>query len=222
MAAARARFEPHPAGIPGDAERFPRPVMRAQRFQIPIRIANDSNLAFGPYHDRELAFLAPALASRCEDLFRVPKKRTHKMLIVSRRGNVRRTPGLSNLPRRSKRSAGRRELAKTVHMVGIHEQELEWLRLLTSLLRHPDPLVPEFARQSLLYVAKNAGARGALAGKPERHPLGQTVERPSLGGPFSADTDFPSAGSMPSEYCKGLALDRSQTRTSASSGSSKL
>jgi hypothetical protein len=64
-------------------------------------------------------------------------------------------------------------------MVGIHEQELPWLRLLTSLLRHPDPLVPEFARQSLLYVAENAGAKGALAGKPESYPLTQKVERQS-------------------------------------------
>ena len=106
-------------------------------------------------------------------------------------------------------------------MVGIHEQELRWLRLLTSLLRHPDPLVPEFARQSLLYVAENAGARSAIAGKPEANPLAQTVERAPIAMPFTGDMDFQSAGSMPSEYRRGLVPERPQNRTPASSGFSR-
>jgi hypothetical protein len=80
---ARSGFEPHTAPVPGDAERFPRAVVRAQCVQAPVRIANDSNFAFGADHDRELALFACALAGRSEDFFRIPKKRTHKMLIVS-------------------------------------------------------------------------------------------------------------------------------------------
>jgi len=62
-------------------------------------------------------------------------------------------------------------MSRTVHMIGIQEHEIQWLRLLTSLLRHPDPLVPEFARQSLLYVARNAGTRDAFARRPEPKTL---------------------------------------------------
>ena len=109
-------------------------------------------------------------------------------------------------------------MAKTIQMIGIYEQELPWLRLLTSLLRHADPLVPEFARQSLLYVAENANARDA--GKPDAQPLAQTLE-PSLGMLFSGDTDFPPADSMPSVIVRAWP-DRSQAQTSVSSGFSKL
>ena len=37
-------------------------------------------------------------------------------------------------------------------MIGIEPDELAWLRLLVFLLRHPDPVVPELARQALLYL----------------------------------------------------------------------
>jgi hypothetical protein len=37
-------------------------------------------------------------------------------------------------------------------MIGVDPDELAWLRLLVSLLRHPDPVVPELARQALLYL----------------------------------------------------------------------
>jgi hypothetical protein len=40
----------------------------------------------------------------------------------------------------------------TIPMIGIEPDELAWLRLLVSLLRHPDPVVPELARQALLYL----------------------------------------------------------------------
>lgn len=37
-------------------------------------------------------------------------------------------------------------------MIGLRPEELEWVRLLVTLLRHPDPLAPELARQALEYV----------------------------------------------------------------------
>jgi hypothetical protein len=39
-----------------------------------------------------------------------------------------------------------------VAIVGIDPGELVWIRLLISFLRHPDPVVPELARQALLYL----------------------------------------------------------------------
>ncbi len=47
-------------------------------------------------------------------------------------------------------------MAGTVPMIGLQAEELCWIRLLVTLLRHPDPMVPELARQALLYVS-NAG-----------------------------------------------------------------
>ena len=37
-------------------------------------------------------------------------------------------------------------------MIGLSSEEMEWVRLLVTLLRHPDPLAPELARQALEYV----------------------------------------------------------------------
>jgi hypothetical protein len=37
-------------------------------------------------------------------------------------------------------------------MIGLRPDEIEWVRLLVSLLRRPDPLAPELARQALEYV----------------------------------------------------------------------
>ena len=45
-------------------------------------------------------------------------------------------------------------MAKTVPIIGVDPEELRWMRLLVSLLRHPDPNVPELARQALLYVTE--------------------------------------------------------------------
>ena len=56
-------------------------------------------------------------------------------------------------------------MANTVQMIGLRPDELHWIRLLTALLRHPDPSVPELARQALLYLQTAAGNR-ALA-EPE-------------------------------------------------------
>lgn len=38
------------------------------------------------------------------------------------------------------------------HMIGLEPQEINWVRLLVDLLRSPDPLVTELARQALEYV----------------------------------------------------------------------
>jgi hypothetical protein len=47
-------------------------------------------------------------------------------------------------------------MAKTVPIIGVDPDELRWMRLLISLLRHPDPYIPELARQALLYVTEAA------------------------------------------------------------------
>jgi hypothetical protein len=37
-------------------------------------------------------------------------------------------------------------------MIGLRPDEIEWVRLLVTLLRRPDPLASELARQALEYV----------------------------------------------------------------------
>ena len=49
-------------------------------------------------------------------------------------------------------------MAKTV-VIGVESSELQWLRVLVALLRHPDPSVPELARQALLYLTDAAAKR---------------------------------------------------------------
>jgi hypothetical protein len=52
-------------------------------------------------------------------------------------------------------------VGKTVPVIGVEVDELRWLRMLVSLLRHPDPSVPELTRQALLYLAESARQRGS-------------------------------------------------------------
>jgi hypothetical protein len=48
---------------------------------------------------------------------------------------------------------------KTVPIIGIEPGELRWIRILISLLRHPDPSVPELARQALIYLSASSADR---------------------------------------------------------------
>ena len=48
-------------------------------------------------------------------------------------------------------------MPKTIPMIGIERDEISWLRMLVTLLRHPDPSVPELARQALIYLTDAAG-----------------------------------------------------------------
>jgi hypothetical protein len=50
-------------------------------------------------------------------------------------------------------------MAKTVSVVGLDPAELRWIRSLVCLLRHPDPSIPELARQALLYLTNSAADR---------------------------------------------------------------
>lgn len=40
----------------------------------------------------------------------------------------------------------------TVGMIGFAPGEIQWLRLVIALLRHPDPVVGEVAREALRYL----------------------------------------------------------------------
>ena len=46
-------------------------------------------------------------------------------------------------------------MAKTVSVIGLENSEIYWIRLLVSLLRHPDPSVPELAHHALLYLTES-------------------------------------------------------------------
>lgn len=50
-------------------------------------------------------------------------------------------------------------MSKTIPVIGVEVRELRWIRMLITLLRHPDPSVPELARQALLYLTDAAGKR---------------------------------------------------------------
>jgi hypothetical protein len=41
---------------------------------------------------------------------------------------------------------------ENVCMIGLDPAELRWLRLVISLLRHPDPVVGEVSREALRYL----------------------------------------------------------------------
>ena len=45
-------------------------------------------------------------------------------------------------------------------MIGVDPAELSWLRMVVSLLRHPDPVVPELTRQALQYLQAAAARSG--------------------------------------------------------------
>jgi hypothetical protein len=50
-------------------------------------------------------------------------------------------------------------MVKTVSVIGIEPAELRWIRSLIQLLRHPDPSIPELARQAILYLSRSADER---------------------------------------------------------------
>jgi hypothetical protein len=58
-------------------------------------------------------------------------------------------------------------MVKSVSVIGIEPGELRWLRMLVALLRHPDPSVPELARQALRYLTEAAHDRAV----PQSEPL---------------------------------------------------
>jgi hypothetical protein len=41
---------------------------------------------------------------------------------------------------------------ENVGMIGLDPREIQWLRLVLALLRHPDPVVGEVAREALRYL----------------------------------------------------------------------
>jgi hypothetical protein len=41
---------------------------------------------------------------------------------------------------------------QNVCMIGLDPREIQWLRLVIGLLRHPDPVVGEVAREALRYL----------------------------------------------------------------------
>ena len=52
-------------------------------------------------------------------------------------------------------------MAQNLAIIGVQADELRWMRVLVSLLRHPDPNVPELARQALQYLLDTSGAGSA-------------------------------------------------------------
>lgn len=59
-------------------------------------------------------------------------------------------------------------MAQCVPMIGLYTEELGWIKLLVRLLRHPDPTVPELARQALQYLSRTAENRPAATPETRR------------------------------------------------------
>jgi hypothetical protein len=55
-----------------------------------------------------------------------------------------------------------KEKEARVAVIGVEKEELRWLKTLVTLLRHPDPSVPELARQALLYLTGAAEQRNSV------------------------------------------------------------
>ena len=68
-------------------------------------------------------------------------------------------------------------MAKTVSVIGIEDWELRWVRSLILLLRHPDPSIPELARQALLYLARSAADRPNVGVRPDDPGTGAATPR---------------------------------------------
>lgn len=64
-------------------------------------------------------------------------------------------------------------MTKTVTVIGIDPSELAWIRMLTALLRHPDPIVPELTRQALRYLEAAAARSGVSPSGCEAVPAAQ-------------------------------------------------
>jgi hypothetical protein len=60
-------------------------------------------------------------------------------------------------------------MPKLVAVIGIDPRELRWLRMLLTLLRHPDPSVAELVRQALLYLTEAAHQRAVPPSQPIDH-----------------------------------------------------
>ena len=61
-------------------------------------------------------------------------------------------------------------MANTIPVIGIEPAELAWIRTLVTLLRHPDPVVPELTRQALQYLEGAASRLGVS--DSVRDPIG--------------------------------------------------
>ncbi len=62
-------------------------------------------------------------------------------------------------------------MSNTVTVIGVEAGELRWIRALISLLRHPDPSVPELARQALIYLAHSAAGRQVTNERSRDHAV---------------------------------------------------
>lgn len=72
------------------------------------------------------------------------------------------------------KSGGPGSARPTVPVIGVDASELYWVRELISLLRHPDPVVPELTRHALEYLSDSATSR-KTPGVAQTPPLDNPV-----------------------------------------------
>ena len=59
-------------------------------------------------------------------------------------------------------------MAQNVSIIGFQPDELPWIRLLVSLLRHPDPSVSELTQRALRYLVDTSATNANGPGQSEK------------------------------------------------------
>ena len=143
--------------------------MHAQRLERPIGARDHMYIAIAAHQDGHFTILRAALARRSKNLFRMFEECAHKTSYRAHSGNFEFESMLQNrvaavrktreIAIRAEKRHKARAMTKTVSVIGIETTEIHWIRLLVSLLRHPDPSMPELTREALLYLADTARNR---------------------------------------------------------------
>ena len=145
-------------------------MVQAQGFEGPSVGWNDSQPTFAIHQEGDFAVLRPPLEGDIENGFGIPQQPVHTILIARARKGMNRQRTASDNPIPAIRiqkiaEGGRRDcrratpMGRTVPVIGVEPSELRWIRMLIFLLRHPDPSMPELARQALLYLMEAAAKR---------------------------------------------------------------
>jgi hypothetical protein len=140
-------------------------MMLPKRLEFPTVSGQHMDGSIATHQEGEFTVVAAALERRVEDLFGIVEKWVHETLIVRSTGSVR----AQGLAVGVEMKGEERGMAQTVSVIGVEAAELRWLRMLISLLRHPDPSVPELARQALVYLTEAAGKRNASNAETLNH-----------------------------------------------------
>jgi hypothetical protein len=126
--------------------------MQPHGFHSPTGGTQHPDPAVVGYENREAAFAAGRLKCRFEEVQSAFPQCRHGFLIVPLRSSV----SLEDFTGRAEKYTMETAPPKTVPMIGLYPSEIQWIRMLVCLLRHPDPAVAELSRQAMLHLTCKA------------------------------------------------------------------